>query len=69
MSRGSAFPTILYVRPATTQISLRIRAVWSESSQDALQVFKDSNSSGGRRRLCSVCVDVQADLSVFHMRS
>ena len=30
MSRGTRFPTMWYVRPAKPQISLRIRAVWSE---------------------------------------
>ena len=30
MSRGMRFPTMWYVRPAQPQISLRIRAVWSE---------------------------------------
>ena len=31
MSRDMRFPTMWYVRPAKTQISLRIHAVWSES--------------------------------------
>ena len=30
MSRGMGFLTVWYVRPAEPQISLRIRAVWSE---------------------------------------
>ena len=30
MSRGMRFPTMWFVRPAKPQISLRIRAVWSE---------------------------------------
>ena len=30
MSRDMRFPTMWYVRPAKTQISLRIHAVWSE---------------------------------------
>ena len=30
MSRDMRFPTMWYVRPAKAQISLRIRAVWSE---------------------------------------
>ena len=30
LSRGMGFPTMWYVRPAKPQISLRIRAVWSE---------------------------------------
>ena len=31
MSRDMRFPTMWYVRPVKPQISLRIRAVWSES--------------------------------------
>ena len=38
MSRGTAFTTTWHVRPAKTQISLRIRAVWSESSHGAVWV-------------------------------
>ena len=34
-------PTRLHVRPAMTQIRLRIRAVWSESSQGTLWIAKD----------------------------
>ena len=30
MSRNMRFPTMWYMRPAKTQISLRIRTVWSE---------------------------------------
>ena len=30
LSRDMRFPTMWYVRPAKPQISLRIRAVWSE---------------------------------------
>ena len=40
ISRDTAFPTRLHVRPAKTQISLRIRAVWSVSLQDTLCVVK-----------------------------
>ena len=36
LSRGTAIPVRLQVRPARTQISLRVRAVWSESSQGTL---------------------------------
>ena len=35
LSRGTAFPTRLHVRPAKTPISLRNRTVWSESSLSA----------------------------------
>ena len=34
MSRGTAFPQRLHVLPAKTAISLRTRAVWSESDQN-----------------------------------
>ena len=39
LSRGTAFPTKLHVRPAKTLISLRMRAVWSESSLSACRRF------------------------------
>ena len=32
LSEGTTFPTRLYARPVTTQISLRIHTVWSEFS-------------------------------------
>ena len=50
--------TFGHERQAETQISLRIRAVWSESSMDALWVAKVS--SGGQQE-----PDAQADLSLF----
>ena len=40
MNRGTVKATTWHVRPAKTQISLRIRAVWSESSLGALKVAK-----------------------------
>ena len=40
MSRGTAFPTKLHLRLAKIQISMCIRAVWSESSQCTLWVSK-----------------------------
>ena len=40
-SRDTVFHTWLHVRPAKTQISLCIRAVWSESLQGTLCVPKD----------------------------
>ena len=40
MSRDTAFPKRLNVRPAKTHISLRIRGVWSESLQGTLWVVK-----------------------------
>ena len=42
MSRGTTIPTRLHVRPTKTQISLRMREVWSESSQWTLWVANDS---------------------------
>ena len=45
--------TMWNVRPAKTQIRLRIRAVWSESSLGALNTVNDPKVffSGGQRRL------------------
>ena len=39
LSRDTAIPTKWVVRPAKTQISLRIRAVWSDSSLSVKRVF------------------------------
>ena len=36
LSRGTSFPTRLHVLPETTQISLRICAIWSDSSQNTV---------------------------------
>ena len=41
VSRDTAFSTTLHWCPAKTQISLRIRAVWSESLQNTLWIDKD----------------------------
>ena len=38
---GTVFPTRLHMRTAKTQISLRIRSVWSASSQSILWVAKN----------------------------
>ena len=54
-------PTKWPVHPATTQISLSIHLVWSESSLWALRIPKVS--SYGQRRLWSVWADAQADHS------
>ena len=58
--------TFEYVRPLKIQISLRIRAVWSESSLDAFWIAKvakfphadieDSDQTVGMRRLIWVFV-------------
>ena len=61
MSRATAFPTRLHLRPAKTQISLRIRAVWSEFPLSAWPRFgslathrvscEDSDQTARMRRL------------------
>ena len=40
ISRDMGFPTMWYVRPAKPQISLRIRAVWSEPLLAAWIVYE-----------------------------
>ena len=60
-SRRTAFLTRLHVRPAKTQTSLRVRAVWSESSLSAWRLFwslatgrvpcEDSDQTARMRRL------------------
>ena len=57
--RKRSFP---HVRPAKIQISLRILAVWSDSSLGGRQGCKVSKC--GQRRLRSDCADAQADLSL-----
>ena len=48
---GTVFPARLYVRPAKTQISMRIRAVWSEPSYDTLSKGNRIYYSFGTERL------------------
>ena len=43
MSRNVQKRTLVHVRPAKIQISLRIRAVWSESSLGVFWIAKDAN--------------------------
>ena len=43
MSRNVRKRTLWYMRPAKIQISLRIRAVWSESSLGAFWLAKVKN--------------------------
>ena len=57
--------TLGHVRISTTQISLRIRAFWSESLLGAFWIAKDVMFLLRKRRLWSDCADVQADLSLF----
>ena len=52
------------VRPAKSQINLRIRPVWSESSLCTQWVAKDPSLQCGQRRVWSDWVDAQADLSL-----
>ena len=42
MNRNVRKRAFEYLRPATIQISLRIRAVWSESSQVRFMIAKDA---------------------------
>ena len=57
--------TIGHVRPAKIQISLHIRAVWSESSPGAfLHNHECKVSSWGQRRFWSDCANAQADLNL-----
>ena len=63
MNRNVRKRTLGYVRPAKIQISLRIRAVWSESLLGAFRIAKDA------KFLCvdkhwSDCANAQADLSL-----
>ena len=44
MSRDMSFPTMWYVRPATSQTSLRIRTVWLEPLLDAW-IFYDCSAT------------------------
>ena len=59
MSQRTPKPTIRLVRPAKTHISLRIPAVWSESSLIACVFY----SLRPKREPLPYCVDGQADLS------
>ena len=53
--------TIRHVRLAKIQISLRIRAVWSESSLDAFWIAKDASFLMRKTK-----TDAQADLNLHH---
>ena len=67
MSHNVKERTVGHTRPAKIQISLRIRAVWSESSLGAFRIAKDANlflHVRGQWRLWSDCADAQADLSL-----
>ena len=58
-------PTFWYVRPTKTQISLHIRAVWSEASLYAWRIFASlaiQNAPG--EDFWSACANAQADLNL-----
>ena len=57
-------PTIRLVRSAKTQISLRIRAVWSDSSLIACAFYSLRAIQRGIMRPLPYWMDVQADLSL-----
>ena len=60
-AHGWAF---VYVRLAKIQISLRIRAVWSEFSLGAFWIAKDAKFLHADNEDWSDCADAQADLSL-----
>ena len=55
--------TVVHVRPAKIQISLRIRAAWSESSLGAFWIAKGAMCLHAGNEDWSDCADAQADLS------
>ena len=71
MSECKAFPKRLHVRLAKTQVSLCIRAVWSESLQGNLWVATDPKRHQEDSEDWSVCTDAQANPSLrwAHMQS
>ena len=62
MSRSIRKRTSGHVRPAKIQISLRIRAVWSESSLGAFWIVKDAKFLHAAQADWLDCSDAQADL-------
>ena len=56
-----------YVHPAKIQISLRIHAVWSESSLGIFWIAKDAKFLHAANKDWSYCMDVQADLNLSWM--
>ena len=57
--------TCAHVRSANIQISLRIRAVWSESSLGALWMIKDAKFQYADNEDWAECTDAQCDLSLL----
>ena len=64
MSRILETHTFGYERPAKIQISLRIRAAWSESSLSAFLTAKDAKFVQADDKDWSDCEGAQGDLSL-----
>ena len=64
MSRNVRKCTFWHVRPEKIQISLRIRAVWSESSMGTLSIVMDAKLVRADNEDSDQTVDAQADLSL-----
>ena len=62
MSQRTTKPTKRLVRPAKTPISLRIHAVWSESSLITCAFY--SIHQEGLTRILAILMDVQANLNI-----
>ena len=56
--------TFGYMRPANVQFSLRIRAVWSESSLGAFWIVMDAKFLNADKDDWSDCAHAQTDLSL-----
>ena len=64
MSQRTTKSTIRLVRPAKTQISLRIRTVWSESSPIACAFYSFRAIPRNKREPLPYWVDVQTEVSI-----
>ena len=64
MSRNGRKHNLGHVHPAKIQISLRVRAVWSESSPVAFWISIDTKFLYADNEDWSDCADAQADLSL-----
>ena len=66
LSQRTTKPNIRLVRPAKTQISLRFRAVWSESSLLVCAFYNlQATQKGMNKKPCHISILVQADLSLL----
>ena len=63
-SRNVRKRTFGHVRPVKIQISLRISAVWSESSLGAFRIAKDAKFLYADNEDWPYCAEAQADLSL-----